>query len=136
MVVLPPPVVAPASAPPAPEEEEDDDDDDEVLAASHMPMVLSLDEHVSPGGQPLPPEPRQPDWQVLVEVLHTRPAPPQSLSIAHPQVSLEAMHAEPGPVAKHALVCMAVHWTQWFVVVSQTGVEPEQSGLLRHCTQT
>ena len=113
----------------------DDDDatDTEVLAFSHMPGVLPIDEHTSGGGQLLPPLPRQPAVHVFDVVLHTRPevAPPQSASVTQPHFSL-ARHAAPIALAMQFWVCFGVHSTQWSIA-SQTS-PPEQSGSLRHCT--
>jgi hypothetical protein len=106
-----------------------------VLALWHMPGMLFIELHVSPDGQPLPPLPRQPGWQVCEfgSQMRAELAPPQSASVAQPHVSFER-HAAPVPDALQFCVWFVVHWTHVSVVESQT-LPLGQSGSLRHCTQ-
>jgi hypothetical protein len=111
-------------------------DEDELAAMAapwHWPADPSFELHVSGGGQPLPPVPRQPVVQVCLVVSQTRPdvAPPQSASVVHPQVS-SARQAAPVPFALQFFVWCAVHWWQVFIA-SQT-CSSGQSVSFRHCT--
>ena len=100
----------------------------------HWPIAPEVELHVAGAVHPFPPVPRQPCSQALVTVLHTRPEvlPPQSVSVAHPQVP-EARQAAPVPLAAQFLVWFVVHSTQ-VSIVSQTW-PVTQSVEFRHATQ-
>jgi hypothetical protein len=107
-----------------------------MLWPLQVPAELPVELQVSPLGQPLPPLPWHPVWHVLVLTLQIRPdvAPPQSVSTAHPHISL-ARQAEPTPVALQFWFMAVVHPTHRLDIGSQT-CPPAQSGSFRHCTQT
>jgi len=68
-----------------------------LQVAVHIPIMLLSEVHESPSGQPLRPAPVAQPWmqrRVMVSQTRPEPAPPQSLSWAHPQRPSER-HALP-----------------------------------------